>query len=100
MKVVAVSTFAANIGVDTPTPQLFEALKAFRSTLPAKLPTVIVTGPLLQPFAIDRWPAAILFDGKGRILWLNTLSGSDGSIRQMVRELETPLHFDPPQNFN
>jgi hypothetical protein len=100
MKVVAVSTFAANIGVDTPTPQLFEALKTFRTTLPAKLPTIIVPGPLLQPFAIDRWPAAILFDGKGRIRWLNTISGSDGSIRQMVREVESPVPVDLPPNPN
>jgi hypothetical protein len=100
MKVIAVSTFAANIGVDTPTPQLFEALKAFRATLPVKLPTFIVSDAQLKPFAIDQWPAAILLDGHGRILWLNTISGSDGSIRQTVREVETPIHFDPPQNSN
>jgi hypothetical protein len=38
MKVFAVSSFAANIGVDTPTPQLFEALKAFRTTAAAETP--------------------------------------------------------------
>jgi hypothetical protein len=100
MKVFAVSSFAANIGVDTPTPQLFEALKAFRTQLPPKLPTLIVPGPLLQPFAIDMWPAAILFDGKGRVRWLNTISGSDGSIRQMVREVESPVPVDLPPNPN
>jgi hypothetical protein len=101
MKVVAVTSFAANIGTDMPTPQLFEALKAFRATLPSKLPTMVVPGPLLQPFAIDMWPAAILFDGHGRILWLNTIAGSDGSIRQTVREIETPvLPFDLPPNSN
>jgi hypothetical protein len=47
------------------------------------------------------WPAAILFDGHGRILWLNTIAGSDGSIRQTVREIETPvLPFDLPPNSN
>jgi hypothetical protein len=100
MKVIAVSSFAANIGVDTPTPQLFEALQAFRALLPPKLPTLIVPGPLLQPFAIDMWPAAILFDGKGRVRWLNTISGSDGSIRQMVREVESPVPVDLPPNPN
>jgi hypothetical protein len=100
MKVVAVTSFAANIGVDTPTPQLFEALKAFRALLSPKLPTLVVPGPLLKPFAIDKWPAAILFDGKGRIRWLNTISGSDGSIRQMVREVEAPVPVDFPPNPN
>ena len=41
------------------------------------------------------WPAAILFDGKGRILWLNTISGSTGSIRQMEREMESPIPASP-----
>jgi hypothetical protein len=100
MKVFAVSSFAANIGVDTPTPELFEALKAFRARLPAKLPTLIVPSPLLQPFAIDMWPAAILFDGKGRVRWLNTLSGSSGGIRQMIREVESPVPVDLPPNPN
>jgi hypothetical protein len=100
MKVIAVSSFAANIGVDTPTPQLFEALKVFRTQLPSELPTIIVPGPLLQPFAIDMWPAAILFDGKGRIRWLNTISGSDGSILQMIREVESPVPVDLPPNPN
>jgi hypothetical protein len=100
MKIFAVSSFAANIGVDTPTPELFEALKAFRARLPAKLPTLIVPSPLLQPFAIDMWPAAILFDGKGRVRWLNTLSGSSGGIRQMIREVESPVPVDLPPNPN
>jgi hypothetical protein len=46
------------------------------------------------------WPAAILFDGKGRVRWLNTISGSDGSIRQMVREVESPVPVDLPPNPN
>jgi hypothetical protein len=100
LKVIAVTSFTANIGVDAPTTQLIATLQAFRALLPPKLPTFVIPDAQLKPFAIDRWPAAILVDGKGRILWLNTLSGSDGSIRQMVRELETPIHFDPPQNFN
>jgi hypothetical protein len=91
LKVIAVTSFAANIGVDTPTPQLLAALKAFRALLPPKLPTLIVPDAQLKPFAIDMGPAAILFDGHGRILWLNTIAGSDGSIRQMVREVETPV---------
>jgi hypothetical protein len=91
LKVVAVTSFAANIGVDVPDPSLLPPLRAFRATLPAKLPVLIVPDTQLKPFAIDMWPAAILFDGKGRILWLNTISGSDGSIRQMVREMETPI---------
>jgi hypothetical protein len=100
LKVVAVSSFAANIGSDMPTPQLFEALNGFRALLPPKLPTLIVPGEQLKPFAIDLWPAAILFDGRGRILWLNTISGSDGSIRQMVRDVETPTPVDFPPNPN
>lgn len=99
LKVVAVTSFAANIGVDMPDPALLASLRGFRATLPAKLPVLIVPDPQLKPFAIDMWPAAILFDGQGRILWLNTISGSDGSIGQMVREIETPVRpFDPDTN--
>lgn len=99
LKVVAVTSWAANIGVETPDPKLLAALRTFRTELPAKLPVFIVPDSELKPFAIDFWPAAILFDGRGRILWLNTLSGSDGSVHQMAREIESPgaLSMDQPQ---
>lgn len=90
LRVIAVTSWSANIGVDSSTPELLANLRAFRSTLPASLPVYIVPDTELKPFAIDMWPAAILFDGKGRILWLNTLSGSTGSIRQMERDMESP----------
>ena len=89
LKVVAVTSFAANIGEDAPNATVFAALRTFRSQLLPKLPVMIVPDTLLKPFAIDGWPAAILFDGQGRILWLNTVSGSEGSVREMVRETES-----------
>jgi hypothetical protein len=89
LKVIAVTSFAANVGIDTPNGAVFANLRGFRSGLPATLPVYIVPDTELQPFALDMTPAAILFDGKGRILWVNTLSGSPGSIRQMLREMES-----------
>jgi hypothetical protein len=86
---VAVTSFAANIGVQRPDPTALATIRAFRTGLPPTLPVLLVPDSELKPFAIDMWPAAVLIDGKGRILWLNTLSGSTGSIRQMVREMES-----------
>ena len=89
LKVIAATSGAANTGDDTPNPNVLAALRVFRSTLPRTLPVYVVPGAELKPFAIDAWPAAILFDGKGRVLWLNTLTGSNGSIQQAVREMES-----------
>lgn len=93
LAVVAVTSFAANIGVDTPSPEALDAIRAFHSILPPSLPVFIVPDSELKAFAIDAWPAALLVDGKGRILWLNTLSGSAGGIHQMERDMENA----PPQ---
>jgi hypothetical protein len=89
LKVAAVTSYAANTGDDTPNPSVLGTLRVFRSTLPRTLAVYLVPDAELKPFAIDAWPAAILFDGKGRILCLNTLSGSAGSIRQAVRDIES-----------
>jgi hypothetical protein len=88
LKVIAVTSFAANIGRDTPDGAVFASLRSFRTALPTSLPMYIVPNSELEPFAIDSTPAAILLDGKGRILWLNTLSGTPGSVRQMIRDVE------------
>jgi hypothetical protein len=93
LKVIAVTSLAANVGSDAPNAPVLEAIRAFRSALPPTLPVYLVPDSQLQPFAIDRWPAAILLDGKGKILWLNTLSGSPGSILQMERDMESPSPF-------
>ena len=89
LKVVAVTSYAVNIGVDAPATTVLATIRAIRSGLPPTLPVLLVPDSELKPFAIDMWPAAILVDGRGRILWLNSVSGSTGSIRQMVRELES-----------
>jgi hypothetical protein len=93
LRVMAVTSFAANVGADTANAAVLEAIRAFRSSLPPTLPVYLVPDVQLQPFAIDRWPAAILLDGKGKILWLNTLSGSPGSILEMERDMESPSPF-------
>lgn len=95
LKVIAITSWAANIGVDAPTPELLATVRAMRGTLPASLPVYVIPDSELKPFAIDMAPAAILFNGKGRILWLNTLSGSNGSIRQMERDIEPPTPMPP-----
>lgn len=89
LKVIAVTSYAANIGVDAPDPTVLATIRVFRGGLPPTLPVLLVPDSDLKPFAIDMWPAAILVDGKGGILWLNSVSGSTGSIRQMARELES-----------
>lgn len=96
LKIVAVTSFAANLGDDTPNPAALDAIRAFHAELPAALPIFLVPDSELKPFAIDLWPAAILFDGHGRILALDTLSGSPGSARQMVREIESNFSFTLP----
>lgn len=93
LRVVAVTSYAANVGTDTPVPAVLQSLREFRSTLPPTLPVYLVPDTQLQPFAIDNWPAAILFDGKGKITWLNTLSGSAGSVAQMARQIESSSPF-------
>jgi hypothetical protein len=93
LKTVAVTSFGANTGVDEASPMALDAIRAFHATLPPSLPVFIVPDSELKAFAIDAWPAVLLVDGKGRILWLNTLSGSAGSIRQMERDMENA----PPQ---
>jgi hypothetical protein len=93
LRVMAVTSFAANVGADTANAAVLEAIRAFRSSLPPTLPVYLVPDVQLQRFAIDRWPAAILLDGKGKILWLNTLSGSPGSILEMERDMESPSPF-------
>lgn len=89
LKVVAVTSWAANSGIERPEPTVLDTIRAFRGGLPSALPVLLIPNSELKPFAIDMWPAAILIDGKGRVLWLNTLSGSTGSIRQAVREMES-----------
>lgn len=98
LKVAAVTSWAANIGVDAPDPAALASLRAFRSTLPARLPVFIVPDSELHPFAVDQWPAALLVSGKGRILLLDTLSGSDGSILQMERDMESSAHLQIPDS--
>jgi hypothetical protein len=93
LKVVGVTSYAINTGDDTPTPDVLAILREFRNGLPPTLPVLIIPDSQLKPFAIDTGPAAIVFDGKGRILWLNTLSGSAGNLRQMEREME---NMPPP----
>jgi hypothetical protein len=93
LKVVGVTSYAINTGDDTPTPDVLAILREFRNGLPPTLPALIIPDSQLKPFAIDTGPAAIVFDGKGRILWLNTLSGSAGNLRQMEREME---NMPPP----
>jgi hypothetical protein len=89
LKVVAVTSIAANIGQETPSPEVLNSIRGFRANLPPALPVYLVPDSELKPFAIDSWPAAILIDGKGRILWLNTLTGSPGALRQMERDMES-----------
>ncbi|HTV15782.1 MAG TPA: hypothetical protein VME68_13765 [Acidobacteriaceae bacterium] len=89
LKVIAVTTFTANIGQETPTQEVINSIRGFRAGLPAALPVYIVPDSELKPFAIDSWPAAILIDGKGRVLWINTLTGQPGAIRQMERDMES-----------
>ncbi|MGC2620254.1 MAG: hypothetical protein WA414_14515, partial [Acidobacteriaceae bacterium] len=93
LRVIAVTSYAANVGTDTPVPAVLQSLRDFRSTFPPTLPVYLVPDTQLQPFAIDTWPAAILFDGKGKITWLNTLSGSPGSVAQMARQIESSSPF-------
>lgn len=93
LRVFAVTSYAANVGTDTPVPAVLQSLREFRSTLPPTLPVYLVPDSQLQPFAIDTWPAAILFDGKGKITWLNMLSGSPGSVAQMARQIESSSPF-------
>jgi hypothetical protein len=95
MKVIAVTSYAANTGDDAPSADALATLRAFRSGRPAGLPVFLVPDSELKPFAIDLWPAAILFDGKGRIMLLDTLSGSAGSVQQTVRNIETYPHNPP-----
>jgi hypothetical protein len=98
LKVVAVTSWAANLGVDAPDPAALASLRAFRTTLPARLPVLIVPDAELHPFAIDQGTAALLVSGKGRILWLDTLSGSDGSILQMERQMESAATLQLPDS--
>jgi hypothetical protein len=89
LKVVAVTSIAANIGQDeAPPPEVLNSIRGFRAGLPATLPVLLVPDSELKAFAIDSWPAAILVDGKGHIEWLNTLTGTPGAIRQMERDME------------
>jgi hypothetical protein len=101
LKVIAVTSFTANIGQEMPTQQVLNSIRGFRAGLPASLPVYLVPDSELKPFAIDSWPAAILVDGNGRILWLNTLTGTPGAIRQMERDMENmppslPQQGPPP----
>ncbi|MFP5229406.1 MAG: hypothetical protein ACLGXA_17475 [Acidobacteriota bacterium] len=96
LKVIAVTSYAVNTGDETPNPNVLATLRAFRTGLPATLPVYLVPDGELRPFAIDAWPAGILFDGKGRIFWIKTIAGSAGGIHQAVREIESgppPLPF-------
>jgi hypothetical protein len=93
LKVIAITSITANIGQETPTPELLNSIRGFRAGLPSALPVYLVPDAELKPFAIDSWPAAILVDGRGRILLLNTLTGTPGQIRQMERDMENM----PPQ---
>jgi hypothetical protein len=95
LKVFAATSYAANIGDDTPNPQVLRYLQHLRGQLPRTLPVLLVPNTELAPFAIDMWPAAILFDGSGRILWLHALSGSRGSIRKLEWDIENPVPLPP-----
>lgn len=94
LKVIAVTSIAANIGhEDAPPPEVLASIRGFRANLPPTLPVYLVPDSELKPFAIDSWPAAILIDGKGRIQWINTLTGAAGALRQMERDME---NMPPP----
>jgi hypothetical protein len=88
LKVIAVTSITANIGQETPTQEVINSIRGFRAGLPSSLPVYLVPDSELKPFAIDSWPAAFLVDGRGSILWLDTLTGSPGALRQMERDLE------------
>ncbi len=92
LNVIAVTSYAANTGDDTSDPQVLQYIRALRAELPRQLPVLVVSNTELKPFAIDMWPAAILLDGHGHVLWLNTLSGSQGSIRGLEWDME---NFSP-----
>lgn len=96
LKIVAVTSFAANLGDDAPNQAALDAIRAFHAELPAALPVFLLPDSELKPFAIDMWPAAILFDGDGQILALETLSGSPGSARQLVHRIESSPFLPPP----
>lgn len=98
LRVVAVTSWAASLGVDAPDPAALASLRAFRATLPAKLPVLIVPDSELHPFAVDLWPAAILVSGQGRILWLSPFSGSDGSVLEMERQMEGAATLQLPNS--
>lgn len=81
--VYAITSFAANSGgEDEPDPQTLPTLRAFRQTLPATVPLLVVPDSVLEDFAIDSYPSGILVDRSGTVRFLEPLSTA-GAIRAL-----------------
>ena len=81
--VYAVTRWAANTGgQDASSPSVAAALVAWKKTLPAQVPVLIVPNAELQAFHVDQFPAGVAVR-EGRVD-SNSVLGDGGAVRMMV----------------
>jgi len=81
--VYAVTSWAANTGgQDASSPSVAAALVAWKKTLPAQVPVLIVPNAELQAFHVDQFPAGVAVR-EGRVD-SNSVLGDGGAVRMMV----------------
>lgn len=89
LQMIAITSYASMNGADEKSDAVLNTLQTLQTTLPANIPMMIVPDTVLQSFAIDAFPAAIVTDPTGRIVYLDLFPGTAGSISQLLRAAET-----------
>jgi len=90
VKLIAATSYAANAGEDTQSRAVLETLKAFRPSIPARVPLLIAPENELKVFSIDAYPAAIVIGENGQVQFVDVISGTEGSIHRVLKSLLAP----------
>jgi hypothetical protein len=96
IEVVAITSYAATNGVDKKDEAVLKALESFVATLPTDVSVLLVPAAAIQAFAIDAYPAAVVIDRAGRVAFLNLITGTNGSIHQLLQAVLPAQAQRPP----
>jgi hypothetical protein len=84
-QIVAITSYAATSGADQKSEVVLKALGAFAASLPPDISLLLVPDATIHALAIDEYPAGVVINSAGQITFLNLISGSSGSIQQLVQ---------------
>ncbi len=91
IQVIAITSYAATNGEDKKSEVVLKALEGFAGALPTGVPLLLVPDATIKAFAIDAYPAGIVINSDGKILFLNLISGTNGSIYRLLRVVQPEI---------